>query len=121
MRHINIHDYLAMKLDYTQKGLCYITMFEQIKEIIEIFEELYPKSKGTKASASPSNLFIVRDECSKLIEKLSVGFHRVLSKTLFATKRDILDSGTLLLFLITRVKQPDEDDWSKLGSDVLTH
>ena len=26
-----VHDYLGMKLDYTQKGLCYITMFEQIK------------------------------------------------------------------------------------------
>ena len=23
-----VHDYLGMKLDYTQKGLCYITMFE---------------------------------------------------------------------------------------------
>ena len=51
-----------MKLDYTQKGLCYITMFEQIKETIEIFEDLDPKSKGTKASVAPYNLFIVRDD-----------------------------------------------------------
>ena len=58
-----IHAYLGIKLEYTQKGLCYITMFEHIKEIIEIFEELDPKSKGTKASALPSNLFIVRDDC----------------------------------------------------------
>ena len=64
-----------MKLDYTQKCLCYITMFEQIKDIIEIFEYLDPKSKGTKASAAPSNLFIVRYDCNKLREKLRVGFH----------------------------------------------
>ena len=32
-----IHDYLGMKLDYTHKVLCYITMFKQIKEILEIF------------------------------------------------------------------------------------
>ena len=55
-----IHNYLGMKLDYTQKGLCYITIFEQIKEIIEIFEDLDPNSKETKASAENSNLFIVR-------------------------------------------------------------
>ena len=50
-----IHDYLGMNLDYKQKGLCYITMFERIKEIIEIFEELEHNSKGNKASAAPSN------------------------------------------------------------------
>ena len=57
-----IHNCLGMKLDYKQKGLCYITMFEKIKEIVEISEELYPKSKVIKASAAPSDLFIVRDD-----------------------------------------------------------
>ena len=93
----------------------YITMFKQIKEIIEIFEEQEPKSKGTKASAAPSNFFIVRDHCPKLSKNLSVGFHRVVAKTLFTTKRARPDSGTSLLFLTTRVKQPDEDNCSKLG------
>ena len=57
---VKFHNCLGMKLDYTQKGLCYITMFKQNKEIIEIFEDLDSKSKGTKASAASSNLFIVR-------------------------------------------------------------
>ena len=98
-----IHDYLGIKIYYTQKCLCYITMVEQIKEIIEIFEELDPKSKGTKASAASSNLFIVRYECPKLSEKMSNGFHWVLAKTLFSTKCARPDSGTLLSFLNTRV------------------
>ena len=55
-----ICDYLGMKLDYTQKCLCYITIFRETKEIVEIFEELDPNSKGTKASAAPSSLFILR-------------------------------------------------------------
>ena len=33
-----IHNYLGMKLDYKQKGLCYSTMLVQITETIEIFE-----------------------------------------------------------------------------------
>ena len=111
-----VHNYLGMKLYYTQKGLCYITMFEQIKEIIQIFEELDPNSKGTKASAEPSNLFIVRYQCPKLSEKLSVGFHRVVAKTLFTTKRARPDSSTSLSFLTTMVKKSYEDDWSKLGN-----
>ena len=110
-----VNDCLGMKLDYTQKSLCYINMFEHIKEIIEIFEDLDPKFKRTKASSSPSNLFIVRDYCPNLSKKLSVGFHMVVAKTLFTTKHVIPDSGTSLLFLTKRVKQPDEDDWSKLG------
>ena len=98
VRRGKIYDYLGMKIDYTQKGLCFITMFKQIKEIIEIFEELDPKSKGTKESAVPSNFLIVRDECPKLSEKLSVGFYRVVAKMLFTTKRAIPDSGTSLSF-----------------------
>ena len=90
-------------------------MFKQIKEIIEIFEDLDPNSKGNKASVSPSNLFIVRDDRPKISEKLSVGFHRVVEKTLFTTNRSRPDSSTSLSFLTTRVKHPDEDDWSNLG------
>ena len=116
--HGKFHDYLVMKLDYTQKGLCYITMFEQIKYITEIFEDMDPKSKGTKASEAPSNFFVVRDECPNISEKLSVGFHRMVAKTLFTTKRARPDSGKSLLFLTTRVKHPDKDDWSKLRNLV---
>ena len=84
-------------------------MFEKIKETIEIFEDLDHKSKGTKAIAEPSNFFIVRYDCPNISKKLSVGFHRVVAKTLFATKRARPDYGTSLSFLATRVKQPDDD------------
>ena len=57
----------------------------------------------------------MRDDCPKLSEKLSVGFHRVVAKTLFTTRRSRPDYGTFLLFLTTRVKHPEKDDWSKLG------
>ena len=57
----------------------------------------------------------MRDEFPKLSKKLSVGFHRVVSTTLFATKHARPDSGTSLLFLTTRIKHPDKDDWSNLG------
>ena len=57
----------------------------------------------------------MRDDCPKLSEKLSVGFHRVVAKTPFTTKRSRLYSGTSLLFLTTMVKQPDKENWSKLG------
>jgi hypothetical protein len=35
-------------------------------------------------------------------------------KTLWATKRARPDTGTAISFLSTRVREPDEDDWSKL-------
>ena len=57
----------------------------------------------------------MRDELPKLSKKLSFGFHRVVVKMLFTTKRARPDSDISLFFLTTRVKQPDEDNWSKLG------
>ena len=77
-----------------------------------------PKYKGNKASAAPSNFFIVRDDFPKRSERLRVGFNMVVAKNLFTTKHARPDSGTSLSFLTTRDKQPDEDGWSKLGQLV---
>jgi hypothetical protein len=38
-----------------------------------------------------------------------------VAKTLFATKRARPDTGTSVSFLTTRVREPDKEDWVKLG------
>jgi hypothetical protein len=39
-----------------------------------------------------------------------------VAKILFATKRARPDTGTSISFLMTRVREPDQDDWSKLSN-----
>ena len=73
-----------------------------------------PKATGTKTSAAPLNLFVVKEDCTKLTKEKSEQFHSVVAKMLFSTKRSRPDTGTAVSFLTTRVREPDEDHWSKL-------
>ena len=109
-----VHEYLGMRIDFSVPRRVQITMFDNVDDIIKAFEKAYPKLKGTKSTAAPSNLFIVNDDCEKLPEDRAVIFHNLTAKTLFTTKRARPDTCTSLSFLTTRVRTPDTDDEKKL-------
>lgn len=90
-------------------------MFSYIEEIITTWEKAEPKGGGTKLSAAPTNLFTVDDDCRKLNSSKSTAFHNIVAKTLYATKQARPDTCTAIAFLTTRVREPDIEDWSKLG------
>ena len=108
------HTYLGMQLDFTVPGQVSVSMFDYIGEILELFDKEAPKCTGTKTSAAPSDLFKVNPDCNKLTTAKKEKFHSLVAKTLFATKRARPDTGTAISFLTTRVREPDEDDWTKL-------
>ena len=72
------------------------------------------KATGTKTSAAPSNIFVVKEDCTKLTKEKSDQFHSVAAKMIFATKRVRPDTGTAVSFLTTRFREPAKDDWSKM-------
>ena len=88
------HKYLGMKLDYRKKGVFQFTIFEYIKETLDTSEKMEPKAKGTKNSAAPGNLFIVREDFKKLDAKKAEKFHSIVANFLFATKRSRTDTGS---------------------------
>ena len=45
---------------------------------------------------------------------MSSDFHTFKAKGLFVCKRGRPDIQTAIAFLVTRVKEPDQDDWKKL-------
>ena len=51
----NKHKYLGMTLNYSKEGAFQITMFENMKAILETFDKIDTKEKGTKKSAAPAN------------------------------------------------------------------
>ena len=55
-----VHKYLRMTLYYTTKGLCKVTMLDYIEEVINTFHKMDLKETGTKTSAAPSDLFVVK-------------------------------------------------------------
>ena len=108
-----VHDYLGMQLDFSNKGKVVMTMRDYIDELIkEVPEDLL----SGKASTPASNfLFNVNPKCSKLGNETSVMYHHLTAKLLYLSKRVRPDILTAVSFLCTRVQEPDQDDWKKLG------
>jgi len=109
-----VHKFLGMQLDFRQAGKVIVTMIDYIKETLAAFEKVAPKVKGTKTSAAPKDLFVVDDDSPKLDEKRAVAYHNIVAKVLFTTKRARPDTCTSIAFLMTRVREPDKDDWRKM-------
>ena len=109
------HKYIGMTLDYSKEGACQITMFENLKTILETFDKIYTKAKGTIKSAAPANLFTVQEDYKKLDKERSGQFHSIFAQELFTTKRDRPDTGASVLFLTTRVRAPDQENWLELA------
>ena len=64
-----VHKYLGMTLDYTTKGLCKVKILDYIEELLNTFDKMDPKETGTKTSEAPSNLFVVKEDCTKLTKE----------------------------------------------------
>ena len=108
-----------MELDFeTCPGTMIISMIKYLQKVILEFPE-----QLTKTSACPAtdNLFKVREKenMELLSEEMAKQFHRTAAQLLFLCKRARPDVETLVSFLTTRVKQPDQDDWKKLRHGLM--
>ena len=108
-----------MTLDYSREGACKITMFENMKAILETFDKIDTKAKGTKKSTSQSNLFTVKEDCKKNNKGRSEQLHSIVAQVLFTTKRTRPDTGTSVSFLTTLVIAPDQENWLKLAHQMM--
>jgi hypothetical protein len=108
------HTYLGMQLDFSIAGEVSISMFDYLREVLEIYEKEEPKCIGIKSSAAPTNLFRVDEDCPKLDLGKKEKHHSLVAKLLFAAQRARPDIATPISFLTTRVREPDKEDWSKL-------
>jgi hypothetical protein len=66
------------------------------------------------ATPASDHLFKVREDGRKLSKELAEVFHHTVYQLLFAANRARHDILTEVLFITTRVKAPDQDDWGKL-------
>ena len=107
-----VHEYLGMTLDYTTTGSVRVTMFKYIDEIIETFSKF--DIIKLKSTAAPEDLFKIDEDDTLLGKHKKEGFHTVVAKTLYATKRARPDTCTLVDFLTTRVDKATDRDWKKL-------
>ena len=109
-----VHEYLSMYIDWlTKPGVMIVSIIKYLQKIIEEFPEVI-----NSASPSPAgdHLFDVREEADRKVipEEQARQFHWTVAQLLFLCKQARPDIEPLVSFLMTRVKEPDEDDWGKL-------
>ena len=108
-----VHDYLGMTIDFTIPKKVVIRMDDYADNILAEARD----DVGTDA-ASPAaeHLFDVNtDNLEKLSSADAQCFHTMTAKLLFLSKRARPDLQQAVAFLTTRVKEPDTDNYKKLG------
>ena len=108
-----VHDYLRMTIDYTKRCEVQVSMIPYIKTIIEEFPE---EISNVASSPASDRLFQVRDkeEAVPLNKEKNTVFKHCVAQLLFLLLWPHRDIETAVVFLTTRVKMPDEDDWGKV-------
>jgi hypothetical protein len=86
-------------------------MMQYISKVSEAFPEEIARKAATPAG---DHLFKVREDGHKMDEDQVDAFHHTVYQQLFAANQIHRDIQTAASFLMTRVKEPDEDDWGKL-------
>ena len=109
IHHGKIHEYLGMKLDFTEKYTCHITMQAYIKRLID--DNQIFKSSRTPAG---TNLFIVDEDSEKLDKASADDFHKVTAQLLYLGTRVRPDILLPTTFLCSRVQSPTIEDVKKL-------
>ena len=108
-----VHDYLGMTIDYCDKGKVKFTMLDYIDQLINKMPlEL---TSGSSATPAGNHLFNVDPKAKSLPAEKAELFHHLTAKLLYLCKRTRPDLQTAVAFLTTRVQNPNEDDWKKLG------
>ena len=90
-----------------------IGMIKYVKKILEDFPE---EIKSAAAMPAAEHLFTVcKDKKDKLLpEEQALAFHHTTDQFLFLSARARPNTRTAVLFLCSRTRSPDEDDWGKL-------
>ena len=108
-----IHEYLGMTIDYSTPGKVVFRMEDYIDRLLS--ECPAGLLKGNPASPAANHLFDINHECEKLNLEDTDQFHHLVVKLLYLAKRTRPDIMLAVAFLCTRVKEPDQDDYKKLG------
>jgi hypothetical protein len=109
----NIHDYLGMTFDFSEKGKVMIDMIDYMSAMVDDFSTKY-KPNETAPSPAAEDLF-AGGEGNDLEQQRAEEYHTFVAKGLFACKRARPDIHPTIAVLCTRVKKPNEDDWRKLN------
>ena len=101
------HDYLAMTLDFMTTGVLQVNMTTYIKKMIDKFPEVL---QGKTKCPWSETLFKVIEKSTRLEEEKEKKNHTFVVKGMFLCKLARQDLLPSIIFLATRVKEPNQKD-----------
>ncbi|GFH56607.1 hypothetical protein CTEN210_13083 [Chaetoceros tenuissimus] len=108
-------DFLGINLEFRDNGKLLMDTIEYLLGMVKDFEEEIGKTLNRTYSTPGSNwLFKVREDSPKLSQDKADMMLKYVMKVAWAMKRTRLDLESTNSFLMTRVHEPNKDDWHKL-------
>ena len=102
-----VHDYLGMVFDFRKKDNLIINMSKCIGMMVTDFEMKYSVLTGALKVIAKKNV-CGSSEGKLLNTEMTSDFHTYVAKGLFASTKGRPDSWTVVLLMMTRVKEPRE-------------
>ena len=112
MHHGEVHNYPGMTFDYSEKGKVKVDMTSHVEDMLNKFPKKLQENEMAMMPAA-DNLFR-KGHGKKLNQERGENFHCMVTKGLFISKRARPNIQPMTAGSCTRVKEPDETDWSKL-------
>ena len=109
------HDYLGMILDFTTPGILEIDMSDYIQVILQ---DTPANLRGTSMVPAAKHLFTTRPDAPKISPQEQEIFHHLTMQLMYLSQRGRPDIRTAVAFLSSRVANPDQDDYMKLGKVI---
>jgi Reverse transcriptase (RNA-dependent DNA polymerase) len=107
-------EYLGMKIDYSNTGKVVFSRRDYVKNLLEECPDELLKA-GTATTPAANHISNINPNATKLDKEKAEIFHHLVAKLLYLSKRTRPDIQFPVTFLTTRVREPDIDDWKKLG------
>jgi hypothetical protein len=104
-----VHSYLGQTFDFSDPGKVRLTMAKYILDMLDLYDV-----RGDAATPATATLFVVDEKSAQLSPEMKERFHSRVAKILYLAKRVRPDLLMTVIFLATRVKDPREEDWTKL-------
>jgi hypothetical protein len=102
-------DYLGMTFDFLEDGEVSVTMDNMVNGILDD-----SGVSSVRETPAGENLFVVREEATRLSTEESQYFHSYVARLMYLAKRVRPECMTAISFLATRINECDEDDMKKL-------
>ena len=109
------HDYLGMILDFNSPGVLEIDMSDYIQVILQ---DTPSNLRGTSMVPAAKHLFTTRHDAPKINPQEQEIFHHLTMQLMYLSQCGRPDIRTAVAFLSSRVANPDQDDYMKLGKVI---